>query len=150
MEKEKATLDSNVTSVLTKDGVGHVNLDQVNQNHYRAKDYIKKAATPGWAQRIIYNERMSGVLICQEPGTGNRTHYHPVDDEWWVVLMGSIKWWMDGIGEIHAETGDVVFVPRGVKHKIRTAGTGPSIRLAISPPDIPHTHPDIDPAPADF
>jgi quercetin dioxygenase-like cupin family protein len=153
MEKSDAhdeKVESNVTKVLTDDGIKSVSLEKANQYHYRAKAYKAELSNAPWAHRIIYNNDMSGVLICQPPGTGNRTHCHRDHEEWWVVLQGKIKWWFETIGEVHAETGDIVHVPRGVPHKIRTEGDGPSIRLAISIPDIPHFHPETDPAPAEF
>ena len=82
--------------------------------------------------------------------TENRTHFHKNDDEWWVVLNGRIKWWIEGEEIIYAEIGDVIFAPREKQHKIKTIGDGNSLRLAISPPDIPHYHPKVDMAPDDF
>jgi quercetin dioxygenase-like cupin family protein len=150
LKENKTVYERNMTNVLNKDGVSEVQVGRANQIHYRASDYIEQMKDAPWADRIIYNESVSAVLVCQKPGTGNRTHFHREHDEWWVVLQGKINWWIEGIGEIHAGVGDIVFVPRGVHHKIRTAGDGPSIRLAISPPDIPHFHPEIDPAPETF
>lgn len=146
----KVHYETVVTNVLNKDGIAEVSFERQNLYHHRASDYLTLAKSAPWAERIIYNETMSAVLICQNPGAGNRTHYHKDHDEWWVVLKGTINWWLDGVGEIIAETGDIVFVPRGMQHKIRTAGDETSIRLAISPPDIPHFHPEIDSAPTHF
>lgn len=146
----RVNYEDRVTNVLNKDGIAGVSLGKENQFFYPYEQVLNKMGEPPWALRIVYNELHSGVLICQKPGTGNRTHYHKDHDEWWVVLKGKIKWWMEGHGVIEAVPGDVVFAPRGVRHKIRTVGDESSIRLAISPPDIPHYHEDVDVAPEDF
>jgi len=148
--KEKIIREANVQNVLNKDGIAEVIIGRENQCHYPYEQYLATMGDPPWAMRIVYNETMSGVLICQRPGTGSRTHYHKDHDEWWVILKGEVKWWIEDAGVIHAQRGDIVFVPRGKRHKIRTEGEESSIRLAISPPDVPHFHPEVDPAPDDF
>ena len=148
--KDDVLYEDCVTKVLNKDGIAEVSLGTENQFHYAYRDYVEEMGEGPWAQRIVYNESVSGVLIHQHPGKGNRTHYHETHDEWWVVLKGRIKWWIEGHGTLIASPGDIVFAPRMRMHKIRTVGEEPSIRLAISPPDIPHCHPTEDLAPEDF
>ncbi len=141
--------ETDVHKVLTQDGIKKVNTDSKNQIHLSSDDYLKEDYT-SWAKRVIYNEQMSAHLICQNPGETNRTHLHQKDDEWWVVLKGEIKWWIEDHGEVYAKQGDIVFVPRTKQHKIKTIGKNTSIRLAICKPDIEHNHPVIDQAPKEF
>lgn len=147
---ENVVYETRVAEVLNKDGIRDVFIGEENGCHYPLDQYLKSMGEPPWAKRIIYNETMSAVFICQPPGTGNRAHFHKEHDEWWVVLKGEVKWWIEGVGVVNAKQGDIVFVPRGKNHKIRAVGTEVSVRLAVSPPDIPHYHPEIDPSPADF
>ena len=42
--------------------------------------------------RVIYNSRFAGVIIKQNPGVGNRMHYHPDADECWKILEGQINY----------------------------------------------------------
>ena len=96
---------------------------------------------PPWSVRVVYNEVISGVLICQNPGEGNRWHYHPDSDEWWVLLEGEMEWDIEGVGKISAGPGDVVFCRRQVRHVMKVIGSKPSVRLSISIPDVPHVFP---------
>ena len=147
MSKNKVSLEKDVFNVLSKDGIKKIDL--VNQNQiYNSFSQFQKDSS--WAKRIIYNETFAAHVICQKPGETNRTHFHKNHDECWVVLSGKIKWWIEGEKIIEANKGDIIFAPRGKQHKIKTIGNENSLRLAISPPDIPHYHPDIDNAPKDF
>jgi len=141
--------ETDVNKVLLKDGIEKIDLLDENQEHTKFSDLKKISNNNSWVKRVVYNEIFAAHLICQKPGETNRTHFHKKDDEWWVVLEGKIIWWIDG-KELLAKQGDIVFVPRGKNHKIKTIGSKNSIRLAISPPDIPHYHPKIDPTPDEF
>ena len=142
--------EDDVTIVLSDDGIKNIDLVDENQLHYKYSEFSSRSNEDSWAKRIIYNETFAAHLICQKPGETNRTHLHKHDDEWWVILKGTIKWWIEGMGVIVAKKGDIVFVPRNKQHKIKTIGNRASFRLAISPPDIPHYHPTVDSAPDDF
>ena len=52
--------------------------------------------------------------------------------------MKELVWEIEGEEPIHAKTGDIVLVPKGKAHNIRTVGDRPSLRLAIVVPDVPH------------
>jgi len=71
-------------------------------------------------------------------GNSSRRHYHPDNDEFWVVMGGELRWEIEGQEPICAKTGDIVRVPRKTAHNIVTVGDEPSLRLAIGIPDIPH------------
>jgi oxalate decarboxylase/phosphoglucose isomerase-like protein (cupin superfamily) len=148
--QEKGDTEADIRVIHKTDGFKAVDLGGENLSHYSHKKLMEGMGPAPWMKRIIYTKDYSGHLLCQTPGTGNRTHCHAEDDEWWVVLKGVIKWWIQDEGVITAERGDVVFVPKGRMHKIRTIGEEDSLRLAICIPDIPHFHPDEDPAPKDF
>jgi hypothetical protein len=66
---------------------------------------------PPWSEKIVANDQIVGTRICQAPGHPHDRPSHLVD-EWWFV----------------------VFPP------IRPKGTGPTIRLAITPPGEFHRH----------
>ena len=149
-KKFKIVYEDNVHNVLSDDGINSVDLSNEYKLHTEISELQKLLNEDSWAKRLIYNKNFSAHLICQKPGETNRTHFHENDDEMWVVLNGKIKWWIEEAGIIYAEIGDVIFVPQGRQHKIKTIGNENSLRLAISSPDIPHYHPTIDLAPDDF
>ena len=149
-KKDEIVYEDNVGNVLSDDGINSIDLLNENQLHTKFSEFQELSNKNSWAKRIVYNNIFAAHLICQKPGETNRTHFHKNDDEWWVVLDGRIKWWIEGEEIIYAEKGDIIFVESGKQHKIKTIGDGNSLRLAISPPDIPHYHPKVDMAPDDF
>ena len=100
---------------------------------------------PPRSEQIIADDRNRGNLICHAPGMSNNAHWHPDFDEWWAILKGELTW---DVGSkrplIHAREGDVVFVPKGMRHHISTVGTGISWRLAVTTPDALHIYTDDD------
>ena len=74
--------------------------------------------------RVIYNSRFAGVIIKQNPGEGNRMHYHPDADECWVILEGQYKWSIDG-EEQEVSVGDIVVVKEKTWHQITVIGDKP-------------------------
>jgi mannose-6-phosphate isomerase-like protein (cupin superfamily) len=94
---------------------------------------------PGpWAKRIIADERQLVTLISSPAGAGNRPHWHRDFDEWWVVLAGRLEWELTGGTVLQAAKDDIVWVPRGTVHHIRTAGPERSLRLAVAMPPAVH------------
>ncbi len=47
-----------------------------------------------------------------------------------IQLHGSKRWWIDGLGEVTMRPGDVMYVPRGVRHHAETSGDT-SLHLTI-------------------
>ena len=94
-----------------------------------------------WAVRLALNERFGGVVIQQQPGEGNRKHYHPDADENWVILDGEWEWFIEGKKKI-VRKGDFVIVPKKTWHQIKCVGGRPGIRYAITKPDVDHVYAD--------
>jgi len=110
----------------------------LNRLHNRVSELMNSHGEPPWFERLIQNEQVAANLICRAPGDTSRRHYHPEHDEFWVVMGGELVWEIEGEEPIHARVGDIVRVPKGRAHNIRTVGNGPSLRLAIVVPDVPH------------
>jgi mannose-6-phosphate isomerase-like protein (cupin superfamily) len=109
-----------------------------NVLHTRIADVVAQAGRPPWARRIIADERQLVTLIATPPGAGNRPHWHRDFDEWWVVLAGRLEWELTGGIQVRAATTDIVWVPRGTVHHIRTVGDEVSMRLAVAMPPAMH------------
>jgi mannose-6-phosphate isomerase-like protein (cupin superfamily) len=109
-----------------------------NVLHTRVADVMARMGPPPWAQRIIADERQLVTLIASPPGGGNRPHWHRDFDEWWVVLGGALEWELTGGTVVRAAATDVVWVPRGTVHHIRTVGAELSLRLAVAMPPATH------------
>ena len=135
--------DHDLESVLTKDGVNEVIIDDLENLSTTNIDELRQRMGLGsWAARLVYNEWFGGVVIQQRPGEGNRLHFHPDADECWVILAGKWEWFIDGEGTKTVSVNDIVVVRKGVKHKITCVGDEPGIRFAITAPDVNHVYAD--------
>tara|TARA_R110002153_G_scaffold182341_3_gene335666 strand:+ start:75 stop:497 length:423 start_codon:yes stop_codon:yes gene_type:complete len=135
--------DNDVKRVLAGDGLKTDSLDifHIYENKcVNLKLLRKKHGMGSWAVRIAYNKRFGGVIIQQQPGEGNRKHYHPDADENWVIMDGEWEWWIEGVGTTHVETGDIIVVPQKTWHHIKCTGSTPGVRYAITAPDVNHVY----------
>jgi quercetin dioxygenase-like cupin family protein len=100
-----------------------------------------------WSEEVLLDQRNRANLIHQMPGQGNRPHWHPDMDEWWVVMKGELEWRVGNDAPLRAKKGDIVFVAAGRSHAIDTIGDESSIRLAVTSPDVVHIYLDDPDAP---
>lgn len=108
--------------------------------HARLEEIKAQQGPPPWGVRLVVSEHVTGMLICQAPGTVNDRHYH-IEDEWWIIVEGEIDWEIEGRDKpVRARAGDFVFVPKNHFHLIKPRGDQPTIRLAISKTGEPHRH----------
>ena len=138
--------DDNIDRVLKDDGIknsllqsGHEFENLSSTNIKILEDKLKFKGS--WAVRIINNEIFAGVIIKQNPGEGNRLHYHPDADECWIVLEGEYVWEIENKVK-RVSTGDIVVVKANTFHKITTVGNVPAARLAITKPNVEHIYAD--------
>ena len=137
----KVIHDDDVSNVLEKDGVPKVVLfDYENRPSTNLKNIITEMGEAPWAVRIVYNEVFGGVLICQNPGEGNRLHYHHNADECWVIMQGEWEWFIEGEGTKKVAKDDIVVVQKDTPHKITCIGNEPGIRFAVTRPDVDHVY----------
>ena len=138
--------DDNVNQVLKDDGIKYSILEPGHKYENLTKNNIKKiedelSFNDSWAARVVYNSRFAGVIIKQNPGEGNRLHYHPDADECWVILEGTYVWSINGIEE-EVSQGDIVVVKEKTWHQITVVGDKPAARLALTKPDVDHIYED--------
>ncbi len=138
--------DDNVVSVLQDDGVNESLLQPGHQfenpNTINISTLEKEMGfTDSWAARVVYNDRFGGVIIKQNPGEGNRLHYHPDADECWVILEGEYEWQIENKTQ-KVKQGDIVVVKANTWHKITAIGNKPAARFAITKPDVDHIYGD--------
>jgi len=134
--------DDNVVNVLKNDGVKKIILDDFENATTTNIDNLVNDMGPGsWAVRLVYNNRFGGVMIQQQPGEGNRLHYHTDADECWIIMSGDWEWYIEGEGVKTVHAGDIVVVKQGVLHKITCIGDSAGMRFAITKPDVDHVYP---------
>ena len=70
----------------------------------------------------------------QRPQPGNKGHYHEEGGEFWLIMLGHIRYNIEGLEPFEAEQGDVVYVPRQTWHLASNGGTEGerSCRLAMN------------------
>jgi quercetin dioxygenase-like cupin family protein/ribosome-associated toxin RatA of RatAB toxin-antitoxin module len=144
---------------------------RVQMDHIRA-EVERQAATPApavvRAQDVPANRRRGGdVRTVLSPGTVGSTsgftgtvtvqpgevvteHYHPYSEEFLVVVAGRLTVRLDGVDHI-VEAGAGVFIPIGVKHRLRNAGDEPAVAVfSLSPlaprPELGHVDTEEHPA----
>jgi len=140
-DKSNDAVEVNVPDILKKDGVIGNNLDEANKFCVNLREvFAMFDSSVSWSYRLVNTENNSATIISQLPGEGNRLHYHPNWNEWWLILEGEWKWEIEGEVK-NVVKGDVVFIPAGKKHKITAAGISPAVRLAVSRADVPHVYP---------
>ena len=133
--------DADLKNVLNKDGVKEVIIgDLENLSTTNVDELRQRMGSGSWAARLVFNDRFGGVIIQQQPGEGNRLHFHPDADECWVILSGKWEWFIEGEGTKTVSLNDIVVVRKGVKHKITCIGDQPGIRFAITAPDVNHVY----------
>ena len=133
--------DNNLKNVLKEDGIKTLEINKFENLSTNSIENIKKTlGSPPWAARLVYNETFGGVLICQNPGEGNRKHFHPDADECWIIVEGEWEWFIEGVGTKKVKKDDIIVVPKGTPHQIKCIGKKPGIRFAITKPDVNHVY----------
>ena len=90
--------DANVPKILKKDGVKRSIFDKANSEITNIPDLIEYYGREGsWSHCLVDTESNSATLICQQPGEGNRRHYHPDWNEWWFIVEGVWEWDIEGV-----------------------------------------------------
>ena len=70
----------------------------------------------------------------QQPQPGNKGHFHEEGGEFWLIMLGHIRYNIEGLDQFEAEEGDVVYVPRQTWHLASNGGQEGerSCRLAMN------------------
>ena len=76
---------------------------------------------------------MSIVDSWSPAGSGPPRHVHQNEDETFVILTGTCRFWLDG-EEFTAGAGESVFIPRGKEHTFKVIGNEPCRHLVILTP----------------
>jgi len=137
--------DTNVVKVLSDDGIKGIdekklrkyeNITSINVDEIR-----KDLGMGSWAVRLVFNDIFGGVLIQQQPGEGNRHHYHKYADESWVILDGEWEWYIED-KKIKVKKGDFVLAPKGKWHHNKCIGKEVGLKYSINPPNVEHIYSD--------
>lgn len=101
-------------------------------------DFNQIAAGKEKAGRFIADDRAVSNIIYGDPtklapaGPNDKGHFHAECAEFWFILLGKVSYRMEGVPDIMADEGDIVYAPRGRFHLPRFAGDKMSCRLAMN------------------
>jgi mannose-6-phosphate isomerase-like protein (cupin superfamily) len=100
-------------------------------------DFAKVVAGEERAGAFVNDDRSFANIIIgnyQAPQPGNKGHYHEEGSEFWLIMLGKVRYKIEGLPEFEAEPGDVVYVPRQTWHLASFGGTPGlrSCRLAMN------------------
>jgi mannose-6-phosphate isomerase-like protein (cupin superfamily) len=100
-------------------------------------DFAKVVAGEERGGAFVSDDRSFANIIIgnyQAPQPGNKGHYHEEGSEFWLIMLGKIRYKIEGLPEFEAEPGDVVYVPRQTWHLASFGGTPGlrSCRLAMN------------------
>lgn len=133
-------IENDVLSILIKDGIKEIDFE--NENKLISdinKIIVNNKNLKSWSKRLINTESNSATLICQNPGEGNRRHYHSNWNEWWYIIKG--EWLFEIENDIHKiKQGQLILIKKNLKHKITATGKETAIRLAVSRSDVDHIY----------
>jgi mannose-6-phosphate isomerase-like protein (cupin superfamily) len=107
----------------------HVNIEDLEAAHKSQKS---------WTEPAMRKNRVRGNFIYgQGIGTPDRRpatrgHFHADFAEFWIVLRGRLRWWIEGVEPIIAGEGDIIYAPPKRFHAIEFYGDGPACRLTSS------------------
>jgi mannose-6-phosphate isomerase-like protein (cupin superfamily) len=100
-------------------------------------DFNKVVAGEERGGPFVSDDRSFANVIIgnyQAPQPGNKGHFHEEGSEFWLVMLGKIRYNIEGLPEFEAEPGDVVYVPRQTWHLASFGGSEGlrSCRLAMN------------------
>jgi mannose-6-phosphate isomerase-like protein (cupin superfamily) len=100
-------------------------------------DFAKVVAGTERAGAFVSDDRSFANIIIgnyQAPQPGNKGHFHEEGSEFWLIMLGKIRYNIEGLPEFEAEPGDVVYVPRQTWHLASFGGAEGlrSCRLAMN------------------
>ena len=113
---------------------GRGTLDEQNRPFL---DFKKVVAGQERAGAFVSDDRSFANIIMghyQAPQPNSKGHYHEEGSEFWLIMLGKVRYKIEGLPEFEAEPGDVVYVPRQTWHLASFGGTPGlrSCRLAMN------------------
>jgi len=133
LDETPAPLDG-FTYVKTRVDGGRGVLDAQNR---QVVDFNKVVSGEERGGAFVTDDRSFANIIMgqyQRPQPGNKGHYHEEGGEFWLIMLGHIRYNIEGLEPFEAEQGDVVYVPRQTWHLASNGGKEGerSCRLAMN------------------
>jgi len=99
-------------------------------------DFNAVAAGTDPTRQFVHDDRAVANIILGRgippPPLTDKGHFHEESSEFWFILLGKIRYNIEGIPVFEADQGDIVYVPKQRWHLASFGGDGPSCRLAMN------------------
>ena len=89
----------------------------------RLRELIEFRADRRVRKKLFEGAQLWGELLCYEAGQATPSHYHPTEDELFVILEGHAAV-LAADNHLDAPEGSLVIVPANVPHDLRNVGDG--------------------------
>jgi mannose-6-phosphate isomerase-like protein (cupin superfamily) len=93
-------------------------------------DFNKVVAGQERGGPFVSDDRAFANIILgnyQRPALTDKGHYHEEGSEFWLIMLGKVRYKIEGLAEFEAEPGDVVYAPRQTWH-LASNGGEPGLR----------------------
>jgi mannose-6-phosphate isomerase-like protein (cupin superfamily) len=93
-------------------------------------DFNKVVAGEERGGPFVSDDRAFANIIVgnyQRPPASDKGHYHEEGSEFWLIMLGKVRYKIEGLAEFEAEPGDVVYAPRQTWH-LASNGGSPGLR----------------------
>jgi mannose-6-phosphate isomerase-like protein (cupin superfamily) len=137
------------TAPVPSSGVEYVRARVAGRGTYEAGnkpfvDFNAVVAGTDKTRQFINDARAVANIIMGRgippPPPVDKGHFHTESSEFWFILLGQIRYTIEGLPTFIADQGDIVYVPKQRWHLASLAGDGMSARLAMNGyPDLAHS-----------
>ena len=104
----------------------HINLDDlIADPNYSGSRFVDDVRA---VSNIIFTRDPSSLPPVMEHDT---SHWHAGGGEYWIVMIGQIRFPLEGQEIFILDEGDVAYAPTFTRHEPRGWGDGPACRLAM-------------------
>ena len=101
------------------------------------------AGTDKTRQFVVDDRGFANIILGRgipPPNPADKGHFHTESSEFWFILLGQIRYTIEGLPTFVADQGDIVYVPKQRWHLASFAGDGMAARLAMNGyPDLAHS-----------
>jgi quercetin dioxygenase-like cupin family protein len=92
----------------------------------------KHKSEANWRELIVDDGRLTGEYVAAAPGTQVTSRLHPDTREWFAVVDGEVRVFIEGQPPFTATRGSLINIPRQTLYSLETIGDKPSLRFLVN------------------
>jgi mannose-6-phosphate isomerase-like protein (cupin superfamily) len=89
------------------------------QGQRQVLDFNEVVAGRANGGAFVSDDRAFANIIMgtyQRPAATDKGHFHEEGSEFWLIMLGKVRYKLEGMAEFEAEPGDIVYAPRSMWH----------------------------------